>query len=467
MINQLNLPYKYALPGKPGDVHIIPLSGGIDSTALAIVMRQLFPEAEFRYVFTDTKAEPPELYDVLDRLERLFDIHIERLIPDKGLIELCKSWGGFLPGYNSRYCTANLKAKPFNDWLGQFENPGVTVHSYVGIRADEDRVGLISREDWVHQHMPFKDMGVIREDVFRIVDESGVSIPKFYLGRSRSGCTCCPYSRKSESIFNMRQNPEQFYEGEEIEIDKLNTHDQTRWNTHALQVAIEANIGRNHLGYPIPERLDIRTETLTKPVTWAPKRKYDSNTLSLFEDQPMTEVWVLVEFLVHPGCGDHGIWRQELVTYSRTRGGLTTQAQNFWYHRLHTAPVLGLTREQMKEELKFGVYRLNFPQGMVDTESPGEGSYTWKSGISYRQLRHVVSYLDRTLHVEGMRREIKRYASAREGSWAYEHRLGLEETLANIREPVGELMGMDMYVPPNDEKPIEDEREVACFACSL
>ena len=467
MLNTIDIPYRYTLPGKPGDVHILPLSGGIDSTALAIVMRQLFPDIDFHYVFTDTKAETPEIYEVLYRLEQLFDITIERLIPEKGLIELCKDWGGFLPGYNSRYCTANLKAKPFQAWLSQFKQPGVTVHSYVGIRADEDRVGLISREDYVEQHMPFQCMGIKRADVFRIVEDSGVGIPAFYLGRSRSGCTCCPYERTQELIFNMRRHPKEFLEGEVIEIDKLNELDKTRWHSEDLNVAIEAEIGRNHLGYPIPARVDARTAHQSKPVKWAPtKRKQDENVLQLFGG-PMIEVWVLVEFLIDPRVGSHGCWRQEFVTFSRTRSGLVRQAQSLWWHRLSTAPVLGLTRDQMKQELKLAIYRLHFPEGMIDVEPPGEGSYTWKSGVSYRQLRHAVSFLDRTLLVEGMKRDIKAFTNAKPGSWSFEHRQGLEEKLANIKEPVGELMDMDLYECPTDEKPEEDEREVTCFACSL
>ena len=46
--------------------HVLSLSGGKDSAALAIYMRDSVPEME--YVFHDTDKELPETYDYLDRL---------------------------------------------------------------------------------------------------------------------------------------------------------------------------------------------------------------------------------------------------------------------------------------------------------------------------------------------------------------------------------------------------------------
>ena len=45
--------------------HILSLSGGKDSTALAIYMRDRIPEME--YAFCDTEKELPETYDYLAR----------------------------------------------------------------------------------------------------------------------------------------------------------------------------------------------------------------------------------------------------------------------------------------------------------------------------------------------------------------------------------------------------------------
>jgi len=47
--------------------HILSLSGGKDSAALAIHMRDRIPQME--YVFCDTNKELPETYDYLNQIE--------------------------------------------------------------------------------------------------------------------------------------------------------------------------------------------------------------------------------------------------------------------------------------------------------------------------------------------------------------------------------------------------------------
>ena len=61
--------------------HILGLSGGKDSSALAIYMRSRVPEME--YAFCDTGKELPETYEFLDRLEAFLGKKIERLNADR------------------------------------------------------------------------------------------------------------------------------------------------------------------------------------------------------------------------------------------------------------------------------------------------------------------------------------------------------------------------------------------------
>ena len=49
--------------------HVLGLSGGRDSAALAVYMRQNNPELEVDYFFTDTGKELPEVYEFLVKLE--------------------------------------------------------------------------------------------------------------------------------------------------------------------------------------------------------------------------------------------------------------------------------------------------------------------------------------------------------------------------------------------------------------
>ena len=52
-----------------GEMHVLGLSGGRDSAALAVHMRHHFPHLDIEYFFTDTGKELPEVYEFLGRLE--------------------------------------------------------------------------------------------------------------------------------------------------------------------------------------------------------------------------------------------------------------------------------------------------------------------------------------------------------------------------------------------------------------
>ncbi len=49
--------------------HVLGLSGGKDSAALAVYMRDAYPHLDIDYFFTDTGEELPEVYEFLGRLE--------------------------------------------------------------------------------------------------------------------------------------------------------------------------------------------------------------------------------------------------------------------------------------------------------------------------------------------------------------------------------------------------------------
>ena len=49
--------------------HVLGISGGKDSAALAVYMRDRNPELDIEYFFTDTGEELPEVYEFLGKLE--------------------------------------------------------------------------------------------------------------------------------------------------------------------------------------------------------------------------------------------------------------------------------------------------------------------------------------------------------------------------------------------------------------
>ena len=70
----------YVVPGNPAtDAYILPVSGGSDSCALAILLHEIAPHIPFRMVFTDTGAEEKETLEMLDKLEAYLGKKIERI----------------------------------------------------------------------------------------------------------------------------------------------------------------------------------------------------------------------------------------------------------------------------------------------------------------------------------------------------------------------------------------------------
>ena len=190
--------------------HVLGLSGGKDSAALAIYLRDRVPQME--YFFCDTDKELPETYEFLARLEAYLGKPIARLNSERGFDHWLKIYGGYLPSSRMRWCTRQLKIRPFEEWIG--DDPAV---SYVGIRADEDRDGYISTKPNLKALFPFKEDGITIEDVHRILDDSGVGLPKYYEWRSRSGCYFCFFQRNIEWVGLKERHPELFELAKEYE----------------------------------------------------------------------------------------------------------------------------------------------------------------------------------------------------------------------------------------------------------
>src|SRR5207302_2698109 len=184
--------------------HILCMSGGNDSTALALYMRDRIPNME--YVFCDTDKELKETYAYLNRVEAFLGKKIVRLNAKAGFDHWWEVFGGYLPSPNMRWCTKLLKLKPFEEYVG--EEPVV---SYVGIRADEDRVGYISTKENIKAVFPFKDDGIDYAGVMKILQDSGIGMPPYLRwGRTHSGCYFCFFQRPIEWVRLLETHPEQF-----------------------------------------------------------------------------------------------------------------------------------------------------------------------------------------------------------------------------------------------------------------
>lgn len=304
--------------------HVLGISGGKDSAALAIYMKNLYPDMDIEFYTCDTGKELDETYQLIRNLESKLGVSIQKLYAktadhDNPFDFYHNLYGGYLPSSNARWCTQKLKIEPFENYIGN-----TPVISYVGIRGDEEREGYISTKPHVQSIFPFREniwseeviskvlkndnqnllkllykdqlnnnlyqraidilktplslsytqaqkqkalMGLgikefnrvvfqslrdsafpiallddfplldneeilIREDIFRILRESGVGVPAYYeeipyeingktgkYNRSRSGCFFCFFQRKIEWVWLYEQNPTKFFLAMEYEKD--------------------------------------------------------------------------------------------------------------------------------------------------------------------------------------------------------------------------------------------------------
>ena len=210
--------------------HVLGLSGGRDSAALAVYMRQTYPEIDAQYFFTDTGKELPEVYEFLVNLEGFLGKPILRLNPDRDFDFWLKQYNNFLPSPQARWCTRQMKIKPFEDWVKTMLDEGDSVYSYVAIRSDEEyREGYSSKKERLHVKLPLKDDGIDKQGVMEILESAGLGLPKYYEWRSRSGCTFCFYQRKIEWVNLMEKHPEAFEEAKSYEKQALENQSPFTW----------------------------------------------------------------------------------------------------------------------------------------------------------------------------------------------------------------------------------------------
>ena len=216
---------------KNAEKHVLGLSGGRDSAALAVYMRQKHPKLSIEYFFTDTGKELPEVYDYLGRLEGFLGKPILRLNPDRDFDFWLKQYNDYLPSPQSRWCTRQLKLRPFERWLQPFLAQGYTVYSYVAIRSDEEyREGYSSKKEKLIVKLPFKSAAVDKAGVLEILESAGLGLPKYYQWRTRSGCTFCFFQQKIEWIRLKERHPEAFEEAKAYEKTAVEQGSPFTWS---------------------------------------------------------------------------------------------------------------------------------------------------------------------------------------------------------------------------------------------
>jgi 3'-phosphoadenosine 5'-phosphosulfate sulfotransferase (PAPS reductase)/FAD synthetase len=182
--------------------------------------------SKMEYIFHDTDKELPETYQYLYRLEAILGKKIVKTTSDRNFDNWLKVYGNMIPSNHRRWCTKMLKLKPFEKYVG--DDP---VINYIGLRADEDRVGYISHKPNITPVYPFRDDGLELADIYHILEESGLGLPQYTeWGRTRSGCFFCFYQQKIEWVRLKEYYPQLFEQAKAYEVPNSINGNTFFWN---------------------------------------------------------------------------------------------------------------------------------------------------------------------------------------------------------------------------------------------
>ncbi len=191
--------------------HVVGLSGGKDSTALAFWLVENEPR-DYEFICNETGNELPEMLEHWERLERLLGSKLVRVRHTKdlaGMIEDEKA----IPNWRQRFCTRILKIEPTIKYMEALPDDSVL---YVGLRADEEARRGIFGED-MNIRFPLREQGWTEADVWAYLAKLGISIP------SRTDCALCFYQRIDEWQKLYLHHPDKWKEGEQIEAQQGHT----------------------------------------------------------------------------------------------------------------------------------------------------------------------------------------------------------------------------------------------------
>jgi 3'-phosphoadenosine 5'-phosphosulfate sulfotransferase (PAPS reductase)/FAD synthetase len=225
------------------------------------------------YVFCDTGEELPETKEYLDKLEVFLGKEINRLNPDRPFSHYLQVYNGVLPDARTRWCTRKLKIEPFEKFVK--DDP---CYSYIGIRADEaHRKGYISTKTNIFPRYPFIEDNIRKEDVFRILEESGLGLPKYYDWRSRSGCYFCFFQQRNEWVGLLENHPYLYTKALKFEKHNEETGENYTWSQNESLLDLQK-----------PERVDeIKSDYKLKQT--AEKKRKNLSLRDIFNSSDIQE----------------------------------------------------------------------------------------------------------------------------------------------------------------------------------
>jgi hypothetical protein len=221
-----------------GAYHIVALSGGHDSSALALLLKGAEPRV-YNYVCTPTGDELPVMFAHWNRMGELLG---KRLIPImNGTLKSVIRKEGTLPNFRRRFCTRILKIEPFRALLGELAARAPVV-SYVGLRADEPgrAGGAYSDIPGVTMRFPLREWDMGEDHVQAVLFGFDVKCP------DRTDCARCYHQRIGEWWELWAYHPEIYADAEADEAQAsgtFRTPGRDSWPTSLREMRLRFEAG--------------------------------------------------------------------------------------------------------------------------------------------------------------------------------------------------------------------------------
>ena len=196
----------------------LSFGGGVNSTALLLLMADEVRSGEVEAVFVDHGCDYPETY-AYTKLIQDEGYPITILRPDfrgfDNLYDYCMT-ARLVPTRFMRWCTQHFKIEPLHSY---FETP---CEVYIGIDADEERRAKGSRTDGMTNIFPLVERGIGRQGCIDIIESHGLPVPP------KSGCYICPFQRRSQWIALNQEHPELWCKAETLERTNIEAQEERR-----------------------------------------------------------------------------------------------------------------------------------------------------------------------------------------------------------------------------------------------
>lgn len=220
--------------------HVVGLSGGKDSTALALRLMEVEPR-KYEFICNETGDELPEMHDHWKRLEDMLQSPIIRVRHTRSLDEEIRHQN-MLPSVFARWCTRILKIEPTIAYMDSLPDGSVL---YVGLRADEELRKGIYGEDMLCR-FPMREWGWDEAAVWGYLAKRGVAIPE------RTDCAKCPYQRLGEWRDLYQKYPDLFIQAVNLEEEigaTFRSPGRDTWPADLKSLAKEFDAGRKLRAY--------------------------------------------------------------------------------------------------------------------------------------------------------------------------------------------------------------------------